>query len=121
MTKTVLSVDDSPSIREMMAFALEPHGYTVVQAEDGTDGLRQMSSNNIDLVITDLNMPNMNGIEMTRAIRADTRFDGVPIVLLTTEGQREKMLEGKAAGAAGWIVKPFDEQKICSIVKKMIG
>ena len=121
MTKTVLSVDDSASIREMMAFALEPRGYRVVQAEDGVDGFNKMAANKIDLVITDLNMPKMNGIEMTRAIRADPRFDGVPIVLLTTEGQREKMLEGKAAGAVGWIVKPFDEQKICGIVKKMIG
>ncbi len=121
MTKTVLSVDDSPSIRDMMAFALEPRGYKVVQAEDGIDGLNKMGSHKIDLVITDLNMPRMNGIEMTRAIRADRRFDGVPIVLLTTEGQREKMIEGKSAGAVGWIVKPFDEQKICGIVKKMIG
>jgi len=121
MTKTVLSVDDSASIREMMSFALEPKGYTVVKAEDGQDGLKKISENKIDLVITDLNMPNMNGIEMTRAIRADSRFDGIPIVLLTTEGQKEKMMEGKAAGAVGWIVKPFDEQKICGIVAKMIG
>ena len=77
--------------------------------------------NKIDMVITDLNMPNMNGLEMTRAIRADQRYDGVPIVLLTTEGQKEKMIEGKKAGAAGWIVKPFDEEKICGVVAKMIG
>lgn len=121
MPKTILSVDDSASIREMVTFALEPRGYAVVQAEDGRDGLTKMAENKIDLVITDLNMPNMNGIEMTRAIRADARFDGVPIVLLTTEGQKEKMMEGKSAGAVGWIVKPFDEQKICSIVAKMIG
>lgn len=121
MPKTVLSVDDSPSIRQMMAFALEPRGYTVVQAADGREGLSQMGAHKIDLVVTDLNMPVMNGIEMTRAIRADPRFDGVPVVLLTTEGQKQKMIEAKSAGAAGWIVKPFDEQKICSIVAKMIG
>ncbi len=121
MSKTVLSVDDSASIREMIAFALEPRGYCVVQAEDGNDGLRKMRENKIDMVITDLNMPNMNGIEMTRAIRTDNQFDGVPVILLTTEAQKEKMMEGKAAGAVGWIVKPFDEQKICSIVAKMIG
>lgn len=121
MSKTILSVDDSASIREMIAFALEPKGYAVVQAEDGNDGLRKMRENKIDMVITDLNMPNMNGIEMTRAIRTDNQFDGVPVILLTTEAQKEKMMEGKAAGAVGWIVKPFDEQKICSIVAKMIG
>lgn len=121
MSKTVLSVDDSASIRDMMAFSLEPRGYTVVKAEDGVDGLRQLAAHKVDLVITDLNMPNMNGLEMTRAIRQDARFDGIPVVLLTTEGQKEKMIEGKQAGAAGWIVKPFDEAKICGIVAKMIG
>lgn len=121
MSKTVLSVDDSASIRDMVAFALEPRGYTVVKAEDGQDGLAKMAENKIDMVITDLNMPNMNGLEMTRAIRDDRRYDGIPILLLTTEGQKEKMIEGKKAGAAGWIVKPFDEEKICGVVAKLIG
>ena len=121
MSKTILSVDDSASIRDMVAFALEPKGYAVVKAEDGKDGLVKMAQHDIDLVITDLNMPNMNGLEMTRAIREDDRYDGIPVVLLTTEGQKEKMIEGKKAGAAGWIVKPFDEAKICGVVAKMIG
>lgn len=121
MSKTVLTVDDSASIRSAVAFALEPKGYKVVQAADGREGLAALKSNAVNLVITDLNMPNMNGIEMIRAVRGDRSFDGVPIVLLTTESQKDKMMEGKQAGAAGWIVKPFDEQKICAVVAKMIG
>ncbi|WP_050930093.1 response regulator [Aestuariivita boseongensis] len=121
MSKTVLTVDDSASIRSAIAFALQPKGYKVIQAEDGRAGLAALKANAVDMVITDLNMPNMNGIEMIRAVRSDRTLDGVPIVLLTTESQKEKMLEGKQAGAAGWIVKPFDEQKICAVVSKMIG
>jgi two-component system chemotaxis response regulator CheY len=121
MTKTVLSVDDSASIRDMVAFALKPRGYAVDTAADGAKGLERMKKGHVDLVITDLNMPVMDGIEMIRAIRADRRFDGVPIVMLTTEAQKSKMMEGKAAGATGWIVKPFDEQKLASVVTKLIG
>jgi two-component system chemotaxis response regulator CheY len=122
MSKTVLSVDDSASIRDMIAFALEPRGYTVDKAEDGAKGLERMKrGGKVDLIITDLNMPVMNGIEMIRAIRADRRFDGVPIVMLTTEAQKSKMMEGKEAGATGWLVKPFDEQKLASVVSKLIG
>jgi two-component system chemotaxis response regulator CheY len=121
MTKTVLSVDDSASIRDMVAFALGSRGYNVVKAVDGQDGLKQMAETKVDLVVTDLNMPTMNGIEMIKAIRADGRYDGVPIVMLTTEAQKDKMMEGKSAGATGWIVKPFDEQKLCGVVSKLIG
>ena len=104
-----------------MACALKPHGYTVVQAEDGTDGLDKMGGQKIDLVISDLNMPKMNGIEMIRAIRDDTRFDGIPIILLTAEGQKEKLHKCKVSGAAGWIAKPLNVREICSIVRKLIG
>ena len=121
MTKTVLSVDDSASSRHLMACALKPYGYTVVQAVDGIDGLSKMRAQKIDVVVTDVNMPRMNGIEMTRAIRADASFDGVPIILLTAKGQKEKMHKCKVAGAAAWICKPLNAKEICEIVKKVVG
>jgi len=104
-----------------MALALKPHGYTVVQAVDGTDGLGKMGAHQIDLVISDLNMPKMNGIEMIRAIRDDNRLDGVPIILMTAQGQKEEMHKYKVFGVTGWISKPFELREICSIVKKLIG
>jgi len=104
-----------------MALALKPHGYTVLQAVDGTDGLGKMGAHQIDLVISDLNMPKMNGIEMIRAIRDDNRLDGVPIILMTAQGQKEEMHKYKVVGVTGWISKPFELREICSIVKKLIG
>jgi two-component system, chemotaxis family, chemotaxis protein CheY len=121
MSKTVLSVDDSKSIRDMIGFTLGPRGYHVIGAGDGVEGLSALAANKVNLVVCDLNMPNMNGIEMIRAVRADRRFDGIPIVMLTTEAQKEKMIEAKQAGATGWIVKPFDEEKLVSVVSKLIG
>ena len=121
MSKTILSVDDSKSIRDMIGFTLEPRGYSVIGAGDGVEGLAQLAAHKVSLVVCDLNMPNMNGIEMVREARADSRFNGIPIVMLTTEGQKEKMLEAKQAGATGWLVKPFDEQKLVSVITKLIG
>ncbi|WP_160116036.1 response regulator [Candidatus Halocynthiibacter alkanivorans] len=121
MTKTVLCVDDSASSRALMACALKPHGYTVVQAVDGTDGLGKMGAHKIDLVISDLNMPKMNGIEMIQAIRDDNRFDGVPIILMTAEGQKDELHKYKVVGITGWISKPFKLREICSLAKKLIG
>jgi len=121
MPKTVLSVDDSKSIRDMIGFTLEPRGYAVVHAGDGVEGIAALKAHSVDLVVCDLNMPNMNGIEMIRNVRADSSLDGIPIVMLTTEAQKEKMMEAKEAGAAGWLVKPFDETKLLGVVSKMIG
>lgn len=121
MAKTILSVDDSKSIRDMIGFTLQPRGYDVIGAEDGVEGLKALGANAVSLVVCDLNMPNMNGIEMVREARADTRFDGIPIVMLTTEAQKSKMIEAKEAGATGWLVKPFDEEKLVSVVTKLIG
>ncbi|WP_375263898.1 response regulator [Palleronia sp.] len=121
MAKTVLSVDDSKSIRDMIGFTLQPKGYDVVGAGDGLEGLTALASNTVNMIVCDLNMPNMNGIEMIRKVREDRRFDGIPIVMLTTEAQKEKMMEAKAAGATGWLVKPFDEAKLVAVVTKMIG
>ena len=121
MAKTILSVDDSKSIRDMISFALEPRGYTVLGAGDGVEGLAQLARNTVHLVVCDLNMPNMNGIEMVRKARSDRRYDGIPIVMLTTEAQKERMLEAKQAGATGWLVKPFDEAKLVSVIGKLVG
>lgn len=121
VTKTVLCVDDSASSRALMACALLPHGYTVVQAVDGTDGLSKMGAHKIDLVISDLYMPKMNGIEMSQAIRDDNRFDGVPIILMTAEVQKDEMHKYKVVGITGWISKPFKLREICNLAKKLIG
>ena len=125
MSKTILTVDDSRSIREAVRFALEPLGYDIVEAEDGLDGIsqleNQLQSEKVDLVITDLNMPNMDGLEFIEAVRQRDEFAGLPLVMLTTEGQADKMRRGKKAGASGWIVKPFNELQLELTVKKFIG
>lgn len=121
MTKTILAVDDSRSIRDMVRFALTPLGYAVLDAEDGVEGLEMLDRNRVDLVITDLNMPNMNGIDFIARVRREERYAGLPMVMLTTEGQAEKMRAGKKAGASGWIVKPFNELQLELTVRKFIG
>ena len=121
MSKTILTVDDSKSIREAVRYALEPLGYDIVEAEDGVDGLSQLEKTPVDLVITDLNMPNLDGIEFIEEVRKQDRYAGLPLVMLTTEGQAEKMRRGKQAGASGWIVKPFNELQLELTVKKFVG
>lgn len=121
MTKTILAVDDSKSIRDMVAFTLEPHGYRVVQACDGQDGLTKFLSGRFSLVVTDLNMPVMNGIDMIQKLRAEPAGAGVPIVMLTTETSPEMKAKGKAAGATGWLSKPFDAEMLISIIRKLAG
>lgn len=121
MSKTILTVDDSKSIREAVRFALEPLGYEIVEAEDGLDGIAQLEKEKVDLVITDLNMPNLDGLEFIEAVRQRDEFAGLPLVMLTTEGQADKMRRGKKAGASGWIVKPFNELQLELTVKKFVG
>jgi two-component system chemotaxis response regulator CheY len=121
MGPKILTVDDSKSIRDMIAFTLEPKGYTVVGAEDGVAGLAALQGQKIDMVVCDVNMPNMDGIEMVRQARKLPALAGIPIVMLTTEGQKEKMIAAKEAGATGWLVKPFDEAKLLGVIDKMIG
>ncbi len=120
MSKTIMTVDDSRSVRQMVSFTLQQAGYQVVEAEDGADALRKLNGGKVHMVITDLNMPNMNGIELTRALRTDPNHKFVPIVLLTTESQSAKKQEGKAAGATGWIVKPFRPEQLLAVVKKVL-
>ncbi len=119
MAKKVLAVDDSRSMREMVAFTLKSAGYDVVEAEDGKAALAAIVGNRVDAVITDLNMPNMNGFELIRSLRADPSYKFTPILMLTTEGDNAKKEEGKSSGATGWIVKPFNPEKLIDVIKKV--
>ncbi|MFH0733501.1 MAG: response regulator [bacterium] len=121
MTKTILTVDDSTSVRQMVSFTLKEAGYDVIEACDGKDALSKINNKQIHLIVTDLNMPNMDGIELIKKVRQMAAFRFVPIVMLTTESQNEKKMEGKQAGATGWIVKPFKQEQLLAVVKKVIG
>ncbi|ADL55050.1 MAG TPA: response regulator [Gallionella sp.] len=121
MAKTVLSVDDSGSIRQMVSFTLKSAGYTVIEAVDGQDGLDKAKQKTVDLVLTDQNMPRMDGLTLIKSLRAMPSYRSVPILMLTTESGDAMKAQGKAAGATGWIVKPFDPQKLLEVVKKVIG
>lgn len=116
-----MTVEDSTSLREMVTFTLTDAGYDVVEAQDGRDALDKLSDRDIDMVITDMNMPNMNGIELTRSLRADPAYRFIPVVFLTTESQMQKKQEARSAGATGWIIKPFKPDQLVRIVKKMLG
>jgi two-component system chemotaxis response regulator CheY len=119
--KSILIVDDSVSIRKSVAFVLGQENYTIVEAVDGLDGLKKAEENSCQLVLTDINMPNMNGIEFIKELRKTAAYKFIPIIALTTESQDSKMQEGKAAGATGWIVKPFTSEKLIAIVQKILG
>ncbi|MGE4319344.1 MAG: response regulator [Deferribacterales bacterium] len=121
MAKTILTVDDSSSIRQMVKFTLSREGYSVIEASDGRDALNKITGTKIDMVVTDLNMPNMDGIELIRALRAKQEFRFTPIIMLTTESQDSKKSEGKVAGATGWIVKPFQQEQLIAVAKKVMG
>jgi two-component system chemotaxis response regulator CheY len=121
MSKTILAVDDSTSIRQMVAFTLKSSGYDVVEAVDGMDGLDKARSGTFNLVLTDLNMPRMDGLALVRGLRALAQYATTPILILTTESSDDMKAQGRAAGATGWLVKPFDPQKLIEVVKKVIG
>ncbi len=116
---TILTVDDSKSIRQMVSFTLQQAGYDVIEAEDGQDALTKLTSE-VKLVLTDLNMPNMNGIELIKAIRANAAYKFLPVVMLTTESQDAIKQQGRAAGATGWIVKPFNPEQLLGVVGKVL-
>lgn len=120
MSKTILTVDDSPSMRQMVAFTLGRAGYKMVEASDGQDGLAKFIQCPADLVITDLNMPRLNGIELIRQLRATAAGKYIPILMLTTESETDKKMAGKAAGATGWIVKPFGPDQLTAVVKRVL-
>ena len=118
--RKILTVDDSASVRQMVSFTLRKVGYDVVEAVDGKDGLGKASSDRFDLIVTDLNMPNMDGIQLITAARKLPRYSFTPILMLTTESQAEKKVEGRKAGATGWIVKPFNADQLISVVQKLV-
>lgn len=121
MAKTILAVDDSTSIRQMVSFTLKGAGYDVVEAVDGQDGLDKAKSKTINLVLTDQNMPKMDGLTLIKSLRGLPQYKTTPILMLTTEAGDDMKAKGKAAGATGWLVKPFDPQKLLDVVKKVIG
>jgi two-component system, chemotaxis family, chemotaxis protein CheY len=119
MAKRVLTVDDSKTMREMVGFTLRGAGYEVVEAEDGVHALSVLSGTKVDLVITDINMPNMDGVTLVKQLRAKPTFMSRPILILTTEGGDDKKAAGRAAAATGWIVKPFAPDKLLQVVGKV--
>ena len=122
MGKKILIVDDSGTIRQQVRFALEKSGYEVLEADDGQNGLSKVDTiQDIALVITDINMPNMNGIEMLQKIKSNSAHASLPVVILTTEGKKELMSEAKQAGAKGWLVKPFQPDQLLTVVTKLAG
>jgi len=118
--KKILAVDDSASVRQMVNFTLKSAGYDVVEAVDGKDGLDKAAKDKFDMIVTDLNMPNLDGIQLITALRKLPGYSFVPILMLTTESQAEKKDEGRKAGATGWIVKPFNADQLTSVLKKLL-
>ncbi len=119
MTKTIMTVDDSASVRQMVSFTLKKEGFNVIEAQDGKDALSKLNGP-VDMIITDLNMPNMDGISLIKQVRANAAYKFIPIVMLTTESQAGKKQEGKSAGATGWIVKPFKPEQLMAVVRKVL-
>lgn len=119
MGRRVLTVDDSKTMRDMVAFTLRGAGFEVIEAEDGIKALAMLGGPSVDLVITDVNMPNMDGVTLVRQIRAKPAYRSTPILILTTEGGEDKKADGRAAGATGWIVKPFAPDKLLSVVNRV--
>jgi len=119
MSKKILAVDDSKTMRDMVSFTLKGAGYDVLVADDGVNALSALVGEEVDLIITDVNMPNMNGIELVQKLRGDPRFRATPILILTTESDDSLKQQGRAAGATGWIVKPFVPEKLLKVVGKV--
>ena len=117
---SILAVDDSASMRQMVSFTLKNAGYQVVEAVDGQDALEKSSQRDFDLVLTDQNMPRLDGIGLTKRLREQPRFKATPILILTTESSDQMKQAGRAAGATGWLVKPFDPNKLIEVIGKVI-
>jgi two-component system, chemotaxis family, chemotaxis protein CheY len=117
---SILAVDDSASMRQMVAFTLKGAGYNVIEAADGQEALDKARGEAVDLVLTDQNMPRMDGLTLVQNLRALASYATTPILILTTESSDEMKAKGKAAGATGWLVKPFDPAKLLAVVQKVI-
>ena len=120
MAKMALVVDDSTSMRQMVAFTLQSAGFEVIEGSDGTDALGKVNGKAVNLVVTDLNMPVMDGITLIRELRKLPNFKFTPILMLTTESQDSKKQEGKTAGATGWLVKPFNPEQLLGVIAKVV-
>jgi two-component system chemotaxis response regulator CheY len=118
--QSILAVDDSASMRQMVSFTLKGAGYNVIEAADGQEALEKARAQQVDLVLTDQNMPRMDGITLVKQLRAMHAFAATPMLILTTESSEEMKAKGKAAGATGWLVKPFDPAKLLDVVKRVI-
>lgn len=122
MGKKVMIVDDSRTIRQQVSFTLSKSGFEVLEAEDGVDGLSKLKANpDVAMVISDVNMPNMDGLQMVEGIKADAAINKIPVLMLTTEGASDLIARAKAAGAKGWIVKPFKPDQLIAAVSKLTG
>ncbi|MDX1391252.1 MAG: response regulator [Rheinheimera sp.] len=120
MAKTILVVDDSSSVRQVVGIALKGAGYEVIEAVDGKDALAKLTGQKVHLMISDVNMPNMDGITFVKEVKKLPAYRFTPIIMLTTESQEAKKLEGQAAGAKAWVVKPFQPAQMLSAVSKLI-
>ena len=120
MSKMIMTVDDSASIRQMVSFTLGDAGYQIVEAVDGRDAIAKLQKTTVHMLITDLNMPNVDGIELIKNVRTQPQHKFIQILLLTTESQESKKQLGKAAGASGWIVKPFSATQLVDVVRKLV-
>jgi len=120
MGKTILIVDDSPSVRQVVGIALRGAGYDVIEGVDGRDGLSKLDGRKVHLIISDVNMPNMDGITFVTEVKKLAAYKFTPIIMLTTESQESKKLEGQAAGAKAWVVKPFKPEQMLGAVQKLV-
>ena len=118
--QSVLAVDDSPSIRGLVSVVLKKAGFDVVLAEDGVEALSYANDNTVDLVLTDINMPNMDGISLIKELRNLPSYKFIPVLVLTTESGQDMKMKGKEAGATGWLVKPFDPVKLLATIKRVL-
>ncbi|HEX2603840.1 MAG TPA: response regulator [Oxalicibacterium sp.] len=120
MAKTIMIVDDSASLRQVVSISLRGAGYEVIEGCDGTDALKKLTGQKIHLIISDVNMPNMDGISLVKAVKAMPAYKFTPIVMLTTESQDSKKQEGQAAGAKAWVTKPFNPPQLLAVVQKLV-
>jgi two-component system chemotaxis response regulator CheY len=120
MAVTILAVDDSASMRQMVSFTLKHAGYEVIEAADGVDALEYARNNSVNLVLTDVNMPRMDGISLVRELRQLSAYKFTPMLMLTTEAEPDKKMQGKQAGATGWLVKPFNPEKLLATIAKVL-
>ncbi|MDE2483482.1 MAG: response regulator [bacterium] len=119
--KTILTVDDSPSVRQMVSYTVRSAGYDVIEAKDGAEALELAQGRSFDMVLTDQNMPRLDGFGLIGQLRNDPRFSATPIIMLTTEASDEMKARGKAVRATGWMVKPFDPDTLLAVIQRLIG